>query len=94
MESESANDQTNCCGNGLRWAARQSDNLDEILTEACRLVSDALGTDLAKVLACHENGTELLVRAGVGWRPGIVGQVTVPQGTSPPPGTLCTPASP
>src|SRR4051794_12464158 len=58
----------------------KSDNLDEILTEACRLVSEALGTDLAKVLACHENGTELLVRAGVGWNPGIVGEVTVPTG--------------
>src|SRR3954470_9904401 len=58
----------------------KSDNLDEILTEACGLVSNALGTDLAKVLACHENGTELLVRAGVGWKSGIVGQTTVPTG--------------
>jgi two-component sensor histidine kinase len=58
----------------------KSDKLDEILTEACGLVSNALGTDLAKVLACHENGTELLVRAGVGWKPGIVGQTTVPTG--------------
>ena len=58
----------------------KSDDLDEILTQACALVSDALGTDLAKVLACQENGTELLVRAGVGWAPGIVGEVTVPLG--------------
>src|SRR3954468_3169244 len=58
----------------------KSDDLDEILTEACGLVSNALGTDLAKVLACHENGTELLVRAGVGWKPGIVGQTTIPIG--------------
>src|SRR4051812_4332101 len=58
----------------------KSDDLDEILTQACGLVSDALGTDLAKVLACRENGTELLVRAGVGWRPGIVGQTTIPTG--------------
>jgi two-component sensor histidine kinase len=60
--------------------ALKSDDLDQILTEACGHVSEALGTDLAKVLSCHENGTELLVRAGVGWRPGIVGQVTVPTG--------------
>jgi two-component sensor histidine kinase/putative methionine-R-sulfoxide reductase with GAF domain len=58
----------------------KSDNLDEILTEACGLVSNALGTDLAKVLACQENGTELLVRAGVGWKPGTVGQTTIPTG--------------
>ncbi|MFL5252310.1 MAG: hypothetical protein ACJ8AI_05365, partial [Rhodopila sp.] len=31
--------------------ALRSDNLDEILTEACRLVGEALGTDLAKVMA-------------------------------------------
>src|SRR3954452_7297276 len=58
----------------------KSDDLDEILTQACALVSDALGTDLAKVMACRDNGTELLVRAGVGWNPGIVGQTTVPTG--------------
>src|SRR3954465_6803385 len=58
----------------------KSDDLDEILTEGCGHVSEALGTNLAKVLSCHENGTELLVRAGVGWRAGIVGQVTVPTG--------------
>ena len=45
----------------------KSDDLDEILTEACSLVSDALGTDLAKVLTCLDRETELLVRAGVGW---------------------------
>src|SRR3954451_20102106 len=65
---------------GFGELSLKSDNLDEILTQACCLVSDALGTELAKVLACHENGTELLVRAGVGWNPGIVGQVTVPTG--------------
>jgi hypothetical protein len=30
--------------------ALRSDSLDEILTEGCRLVSEALGTDLAKVI--------------------------------------------
>ena len=60
--------------------ALKSDDLDEILTEACRLVSDALGTDLAKVLECRDAETELLVRAGVGWNPGVVGQTMVPTG--------------
>ena len=60
--------------------ALRSDDLDEILTEACDLVSDALGTQFAKVLACHENGTELLVRAGVGWNAGVVGHVRVATG--------------
>ncbi len=57
--------------------ALRSDDLDEILTEACHLVGDALGTELAKVMELQEDGTTLLVRAGVGWKPGVVGQTTV-----------------
>ncbi|SDB74818.1 PAS domain S-box protein [Belnapia rosea] len=55
--------------------AQRSENLDEILTEACRLVSEALGTKHAKVLEIQHDGQSLLVRAGVGWDPGIVGKL-------------------
>jgi two-component sensor histidine kinase/putative methionine-R-sulfoxide reductase with GAF domain len=55
--------------------ALQSEDLDEILKEACRLVGDTLGTDLAKVVELQEDGETLLVRAGVGWNPGIVGHL-------------------
>jgi GAF domain-containing protein len=57
--------------------ALKSDDLEEILPEACRLVSEALGTDLAKVMELQEDGETLLVRAGIGWKPGVVGVVTV-----------------
>ena len=57
--------------------ALRSDDLDEILTEACRLVGEALGTDLAKIVELQEDGHTLLVRAGVGWDPGVVGKVTI-----------------
>ena len=57
--------------------ALRSDDLDEILGEACRLVGQALGTDLAKVMELQEDGKTLLVRAGVGWKPGVVGVVTL-----------------
>ena len=57
--------------------ALRSEDLDEILTEACRLVGEALGTDLAKVMELQEDEITLLVRAGVGWKPGVVGDVTV-----------------
>lgn len=53
----------------------RSEDLDEILTEACRLVGQALGTDLAKVVELEADGETLLVRAGVGWKPGVVGKV-------------------
>lgn len=51
----------------------QSENLDEVLTQACRLVADALGTGRAKVLEISADGESLLVRAGVGWDDGVVG---------------------
>ena len=57
--------------------ALKSDDLDEILTEACRLVGEGLGTDLAKVMELQEEGRTLRVLAGVGWKPGVVGKVTL-----------------
>ncbi len=58
--------------------ALRSEDLDEILAEACRLVGEALGTDLAKVVELQEDGQTLLVRAGLGWRPGVVGEIRLP----------------
>jgi signal transduction histidine kinase len=57
--------------------ALKSNDLDEILTEACRLAGEALGTDLAKVVELQQDGKTLLVRAGVGWKPGVVGVATI-----------------
>ena len=66
-----------------RWKARQkvladfgefmlrSHNLDEVLTETCRLVSDAMGTKRSKIL--ERQAERFVVRAGVGWAPGVVG---------------------
>ncbi len=64
--------------------ALKSNDLDEILMEACRLVGEALATDLAKVVELQEDGETLLVRAGVGWNPGVVGHIKlkVQDGTS------------
>jgi two-component sensor histidine kinase len=58
--------------------ALRSDSLDDVLSEACRLVGEALDTDLAKILEIEPNGKSLLVRAGVGWKPGIVGEKHLP----------------
>jgi PAS domain S-box-containing protein len=55
--------------------ALHSDRLDEVLHEACRLVGEALGTGRAKILEIQDGGKSLLVRAGVGWDPGIVGRL-------------------
>jgi len=55
----------------------RSDDLAEILPQACRLVAEALGTDLAKVMELQEDGTTLLMHAGIGWQPGMVGEATI-----------------
>lgn len=60
--------------------ALRNEDLDAVLTEACRLVGEALGADLAKVLEIDHERQELLVRAGAGWRPGIVGRMRLPMG--------------
>jgi len=56
--------------------ALRSDDLDAILHEACRLVSEALRTDMSKVMELQEDGVRLLVRSGIGWPPGTVGKAT------------------
>ena len=53
----------------------RSRDLDQVLMEACRLVSEALGTKHAKILEIEGNGRSLLLRAGVGWPLGLVGKL-------------------
>jgi hypothetical protein len=45
--------------------ALRSDDLDGLLMEATKLVSDAIDVDLVKVLELRPGGENLLVRAGV-----------------------------
>lgn len=58
--------------------ALRCEDIDQILGEACRLVGDALKTSHAKILELQHGATSLLVRAGVGWKPGIVGHLHIP----------------
>ncbi|TDH58081.1 GAF domain-containing protein [Dankookia rubra] len=60
--------------------ALHSKSLDEVLTEACQLVSEALGTGHAKILEIQQDDQSLLVRAGVGWARSIVGELRVEMG--------------
>jgi two-component sensor histidine kinase len=57
--------------------ALKSEALDDILNRACDLVGRALETELAKLMQLLPDGQTFAVRAGVGWRPGVVGEVTV-----------------
>ena len=60
--------------------ALRSESLDEVLAEACRLVGEALGTDLAKVMEIDHEKRCLLVKAGIGWKPGLVGHMRLLMG--------------
>ncbi|RSV35853.1 PAS domain S-box protein [Sphingomonas sp. ABOLE] len=53
------------------------EDLDQILTEGCRLIAQALGTDLAKVMEIEHDAETAFVRAGIGWRAGVVGAARV-----------------
>src|SRR6478672_8289852 len=57
--------------------ALKTETIDDILNRACELISRALETDLAKLMELLPDGRIFAVRAGVGWRPGIIGEVTV-----------------
>lgn len=55
--------------------AFRADDLDQLLHRAAELVADGIGVGRAKVLELMPGGKELLVRAGVNWDPGVVGNV-------------------
>jgi len=59
------------------FALRDDSTLDELFTEAVECVSEALDAEYCKVLDLLPSGGSLHLRAGTGWRDGIVGSATV-----------------
>jgi PAS domain S-box-containing protein len=56
-------------------------SLTEVLDEATSQVARTLQTDYSKILELLPNRGALLLRSGVGWNPGSIGQTTVGLGT-------------
>ena len=52
-------------------------NLQELFDQATRTVAETLDVELCKVLELQPNGRSLLLRAAVGFNPGLVGIATV-----------------
>ena len=52
----------------------------ELFADAVRLVADNLGVEFSAILELLPGGAALLLRAGVGWRPGLVGRATLGAG--------------
>ena len=61
-------------------------SLDAVLAEACRIASAGLQTEFAKVLRFRPASNDLLVIAGIGWHPGVVGHATLDGGMGSPAG--------
>lgn len=55
--------------------ALRSRDLDAMLDRAVLLCADGMRTSLAKLLEFRTNPDRLLVRAGAGWRDGVVGRI-------------------
>jgi two-component sensor histidine kinase len=57
----------------LGVGALQGPGFDQLLTDTARLTAEGLRTEFCKVLEYIPAENRFLVRAGVGWRPGVVG---------------------
>lgn len=64
----------------LGQEALACEDLGEFFDKAVRAVSDTLDAELCKVLEILPDGRDALLRAGVGWKPGLVGEAKIPLG--------------
>ncbi len=57
--------------------ALEGRDLSTLLHETVGVVAETLGVEYAKVLELLPDGKALLLRSGIGWKEGLVGQATV-----------------
>ena len=84
-ESGAARRQAFVTSFGAR-ALTEGFDLDALLAEAAAHAAAGLGVERALVLQHRPEAGDLLVRAGVGWKAGVVGQTTLPTSMASPPG--------
>ena len=75
------------------FALRQ-DDLRTVLTEAARVCANGLGVPFSKVCRYRARKNDLLVEAGYGWKPGVVGLVASRADASSPQGRAFTTGKP
>ncbi len=78
----------------LGTAALRGRDLDDLLMETSRIIADGMGTTFAKVLEYLPEQQALLVRAGVGWRDGVVGHAMLGADNASPAGFALRTAQP
>jgi two-component sensor histidine kinase len=57
--------------------ALKAHKVEDLLQEATRVSAEGLQTKLSKIMEYLPNEGRLVVRAGIGWKPGVVGQARV-----------------
>ena len=62
--------------------AFHSDDPDAVLHRACELVAEGLDAEMTKVLEHRPTRGDFLIRAGVGWKPGVVDHETFAGGAA------------
>jgi len=62
---------------GLGQRAIAGEALQSLMESAAESVAERLGVEYSKVLELLPDGKAFLLRAGVGWRTGLVGRATV-----------------
>jgi PAS domain S-box-containing protein len=66
----------------LGRVALEADDLDQLLRRAAGLVARVLAVEYSALLELQPDGGSLRLRAGVGWREGLVGIAEIPIGTN------------
>jgi two-component sensor histidine kinase len=70
----------------LGVGALQGAGFEQLLADTARLTAEGLRTEFCKVLEYVPAENRFLIRAGVGWEPGIVGVATIDAGLDSPAG--------
>jgi hypothetical protein len=69
--------------------ALQGDGFDRLLSQTARLTAEGMEAEFCEILEHISGENRFLVRAGVGWEPGIVGTATVGADLESPAGFAC-----
>ena len=70
----------------LSQRALTAGNLSSLLNEAVAGIAETLGVEICSALELLPDGDAFLVKAGVGWKAGVVGSLKIPAGASSPAG--------
>jgi signal transduction histidine kinase len=72
----------------LSQRALTADNLSSLLNEVVTAIGGTLGVEICSALELLPGGDAFMLKAGVGWAPGLVGSLRIPAGARSPAGYM------